>query len=96
MRLMSKARPSQKTRPTRHGFKKSPDTPSSGLVSRLDDEFLVTGGYVTSLRNIVPAPCRPIEAATGCIRQSYSKMTNPASFSAVWPLMTSLIVTDRT
>ena len=71
MRLMSKARPSQKTRAGRHGFKKSPETAASGLILRLDDEFWVTGGYVTSLRNIVPAPFRPIKAATGCIRKSY-------------------------
>ena len=48
MRLMSKARPSQKTRAGRHGFKKSPETAASGLILRLDDELSwVTGGYVT-------------------------------------------------
>ena len=61
--------------PRRHGPRamgsiKSPETAASGLILRLDDEFLVTGGYVTSLRNIVPTPFRPIKAATGCIGKS--------------------------
>ena len=93
---MSKAHPSQKTRAGRHGFKKSPETASSGLISRLDDKLSETAGYVTSLWNIVPAPFRPIEPATGLVCSSYSAMTNPVSFSAVSPLFTSLTVTVKT
>lgn len=50
MRLMSKARPSQKTRAGRHGFKKSPETAASGLILRLDIEFWLTGACTVSVQ----------------------------------------------